>query len=61
MGNRLWNTGAVIQESFQNSSLGKMSISFRVKKNKVLFVSSGCINIVLSASELMKCVVNINH
>ena len=27
-----------------------------LKKNKVLFVSPGCINNVLSAGELMKCV-----
>ena len=30
--NRLWNTGAVTQESLQNSSLGKVSVSFRVKE-----------------------------
>ena len=30
--NRLWNTGAVTQESLQNSSLGKISVSFRVKE-----------------------------
>ena len=30
--NRLWNTGAGIQESLQNSSLGKISVSFRVKE-----------------------------
>ena len=29
--NRLWNTGAVTQESLQNISLGKISVSFRVK------------------------------
>ena len=30
--NRLWNTGAITQESLQNSSLGKISVSFRVKE-----------------------------
>ena len=30
--NRLWNTGAVTQETLQNSSLGKISVSFRVKE-----------------------------
>ena len=29
--NRLWNTVAVTQESFQNSSLGKISVFFRVE------------------------------
>ena len=29
--NRLWNIVAVTQESLQNSSLGKISVSFRVK------------------------------
>ena len=30
--NRLWNTGAVTQESLQNSSVGKISVSLRVKE-----------------------------
>ena len=30
--NQLWETGAVTQESLQNSSLGKISVSFRVKE-----------------------------
>ena len=30
--NRLWNTVAVTQDSFQNSRLGKISVSFRVKE-----------------------------
>ena len=30
--NRLWNAGAVTQESLQNSSLGKISVSIRVKE-----------------------------
>ena len=30
--NRLWNTRAVTQESLQNSSLGKTSVSFTVKE-----------------------------
>ena len=29
---RLWNTETVTQESLQNSSLGKISVSFRVKQ-----------------------------
>ena len=28
--NQLWETGAVTEESLQNSSLGKISVSFRV-------------------------------
>ena len=43
--NRLWSTGAVTQESLQNSSLGKI---------KVLFVLGG-VALAFSASELMKC------
>ena len=30
--NRLWNTAAVTQETLQNSSLGKICVSFRVKE-----------------------------
>ena len=30
--NQLWNTAAVTQESLQNSSLRKISVSFRVKE-----------------------------
>ena len=30
--NRLWNKGALTQESLQNSSLGKIAVSFRVKE-----------------------------
>ena len=30
--NRLWNTVAVTQDSFQNSRLGEISVSFRVKE-----------------------------
>ena len=52
--NRLWNTVAVTQESFQNSRLGKISVSFRVKeKYKYCSLFGGAF--VLSASELMKC------
>ena len=32
--NRLWSTGAVTQEYFQNSSLGKIFVSLELKKNK---------------------------
>ena len=32
--NRLWNTGAVTQESLQNIRLGNIFVSFRVKENK---------------------------
>ena len=53
--NRLWNTGAVTQESLQNSSLGKISVSFRVKeKYKYRSFLRVCI-FVLSATELMIC------
>ena len=51
---RLWNTETVTQESLQNSSIGKISVSFRVKQNKsiVRFFRGA---FVLSASDLMKC------
>ena len=39
--NRLWNTGAVTQESLQNRSLGKSLYILELKKNKVLLVLSG--------------------
>ena len=53
--NQLWNTGAVTQESLQNSSLGKISVYFRVKKNKSTVRFFGVCAFVLSATELMKC------
>ena len=53
--NRLWSTGAVTQQSLQNSSLGKISVSFRVKKNKNTVRFFGVCAFVLSATELMKC------
>ena len=37
--NRLWNTGAVTQESLQNSSLGKISVSFIRVKEKSKYCS----------------------
>ena len=47
--NRLWNTGAVTQESLQNSSLRKISVSFIVEEKwklyKVLFVFSGYVHL----------------
>ena len=52
--NRLWNTGAVTQESLQNSSLGKISVSFRVREKCKYYLFFGGA-LVLSASELMKC------
>ena len=46
----------VTQKSLQNSSLGKISVSLRVKVNiKVLFAFFGVCAFVLSATELMKC------
>ena len=53
--NRLWNTGAVTQESLQNSSLGKISVSLELKKNKSAVRFFGVCAFVLSATELMKC------
>ena len=53
--NRLWSTGAVTQQSLQNSSLGKISVSFRVKKNENTVRFFGVCAFVLSATELMKC------
>ena len=53
--NRLWNTGAVTQESLQNSSVRKISVSFRVKENKSTVCFLGVCAFVLSATELMKC------
>ena len=50
--NRLWNTGAVTQESLQNSSLGKISVSFRVKEKKIAVRFFGEGAFVLSAAEL---------
>ena len=53
--NRLWNTGAVTQESLQNSSLGKSLYLLELKKNKSIVRFFGVCAFVLSASELMKC------
>ena len=53
--NRLWNTGAVTQESLQNSSLGKISVSLELKKNKSTVRFFGVCAFVLSSTELMKC------
>ena len=52
--NRLWNTGAVTQESLQNSSLGKISVFLELKKNKSTVRFFGVCTIVLPATELMK-------
>ena len=56
--NRLWNTGAVTQESLQTSSLG-ISVSFKVKEKQKYCSFVPCLffrdAFVLSASELMKC------
>ena len=53
--NRLWNTGAVTQESLQNSSLGKSLYLLELKKNKSTVRFFGVCAFVLSATELMKC------
>ena len=53
--NRLWNTGAVTQESLQNSSLGKSLYLLELKKNKSTFRFFEVCAFVLSATELMKC------
>ena len=53
--NRLWNTGAVTQESLQNSSLGKISVSLGLRKNKSTVRFFGVCAFVLSSTELMKC------
>ena len=59
--NRLWNTGAVTgavsQESLQNSSLGKISVQYllELKKNKNTVRFFGVRAFVLSATDLMKC------
>ena len=51
----LWNARAVTEEWLQNSSSGKISVSFRVKGNKRIVPFFGVCAFVLSASELMKC------
>ena len=51
----MWNAGAVTQESLQNSSLGKISVSLELKKNKSAVRFFGVCAFVLSATELMKC------
>ena len=56
--NRLWNTGAVTQESLQNSSLGKISVQYLLellKKNKSTVRYFGVCAFVLSATDLIKC------
>ena len=53
--NRLWNTGAVTQESLQNSSLAKSLYLLELKKNKSIVRFFGVCAFVLSATELMKC------
>ena len=55
--NRLRNTGAVTQESLQNSSLGKISVQYllELKKNKSTVRFVGVFAFVLSATDLMKC------
>ena len=52
---RLWNAGAVTQESLQNSSLGKSLYLLELKKNTFIFLFFGVCAFVLSVSELMKC------
>ena len=53
--NRLWNTGAVTQESLRKSSLGKSLYLLELKKNKSKVRFFGVCAFVLSATELMKC------
>ena len=53
--NRLWNTGAVNQESLQNSSFGKSLYLLELKKNKSIVRFCGVCAFVLPATELMKC------
>ena len=52
--NRLWNAGAVTQESLQNSSLGKSLYLLEWKKNKSTVRFFGVCAFVLSATDLMK-------
>ena len=54
--NRLWNTGAVTQESLQNTVAWEQSLYLlELKKNKSIVRFCGVCAFVLSATELMKC------